>query len=292
MRCGVAAVQADVSLDDKWDPDKRSASIDPYTRFTREAGTGGADLVVWAETAIPAYVRFDRELMDWVRDLANEQDVWLYTGFPDARRAEDGEVEKFNSSGLFNTRGILVDRYAKHHLLPIGEAMPFTRFFPALARIDVGQAEWTPGPPPQVMTGDVAGEDFSFSGLICFESILGRLARGSVRRGSTCLMVLTNDGWFGETAGPRQHTALALLRAAECNVPLVRCANNGISLICDHRGRVQGRLGLGRDGLVLAPVTPGSGGTLFVRLGPWPLIAFLMLFVLGMLLRPVAAGKD
>ncbi len=297
----ISAIQADVSLDEKWDPARRDATTVPYTELTRQAAadssgdsSGGpaAGLVVWAETAIPAYVRYDRDLMDWVRDLARDQHIWLYTGFPDARRNEQNVVEKFNSSGLFNDRGILVDRYAKHHLLPIGEAMPFTRYFPALARIDVGQAEWTPGPPPNVMTAQLPDGPLAFSGLICFESILGRLARRAVGRGSTCLVVLTNDGWFGQTAGPRQHTALALLRAAESNVPLVRCANNGISLICDTRGRVLDRLGLGHKGVVSAAVTPGSGGTLFVRLGIWPLVVFLLVFGLAVLARPDAPRKD
>lgn len=285
----VAAVQADVSLDVKWDPARLDATTAPYARFTEEAATGGARFVVWAETALPAYVRYDRDLMEWVRDLVKGNGVWLYTGFPDAQREPDGALSKFNSSGLFNAQGLLVDRYAKHHLLPIGEAMPFTRFFPALARIDVGQAEWAPGPPPSVMRAVVGGDSLSFSGLICFESILGRQARQSVRLGSRCLVVLTNDGWFGRTAGPRQHAALARLRAAECGVPLIRCANNGISLICDDRGRLLDRLDLGRAGVVRADITPGTGRTLFVRLGNAPLLFFLLLWSVLVLALP---GKD
>jgi apolipoprotein N-acyltransferase len=282
----VAAVQADVALADKWDKDKLAATVDPYTRLTQEAVAGGAQLVVWAETAIPAYVRYDRELMDWVRDLAREQNIFIYTGFPDAQREADGTVSKFNSSGLFNRQGTLVDRYAKYHLLPIGEAMPFTRYLPFLAKIDVGQAEWAPGAPPQVLKLSDDVGPFPFSGLICFESILGRLARDSVRQGSGCLIVLTNDGWFGKTAGPMQHAALARMRAAECGVPLIRCANNGISLITDERGRVLDSLPLGRAGVVEAELKAGAGGTLFVRFGNTPLVLFLLGWTLLILMLP------
>lgn len=285
----VAAVQADVSLDVKWDPTRLEATTEPYTRLTNEAGAQGARFVVWAETAVPAYLRYDRDLMDWVRDLVKDNGIWLYTGFPDAQREPDGLLSKFNSSGLFNPQGLLVDRYAKHHLLPIGEAMPFTRYFPALAKVDVGQAEWTPGPLPNVMRAVVGPDTLSFSGLICFESILGRQARQLVRLGSGCLVVLTNDGWFGRTAGPRQHAALARLRAAECGVPLIRCANNGISLICDDRGRILDRLDLGVQGVVRADIAPGRGGTLFVRLGNGPLLFFLLLWAVLVLVLP---GKD
>ena len=92
-------------------------------------------------------------------------------------------------------------------------------------------------------------------------------------------MVLTNDGWFGETAGPRQHTKMALLRAAECSVPMVRCANNGISLICDEKGYVLDELELGRRGFVMAELLPGSGRTAYVRWGAWPLFWLLLIWV-------------
>lgn len=282
----VAAVQADVPLTDKWDKTKRSATIDPYTELTQEAASAGAEFVVWAETAVPAYVRFDKDLLKWVRNQARENQVFLYTGFPDAQRDPDGEVEKFNSSGLFDPQGTLLDRYPKHHLLPIGEAMPFTKYIPALAKIDVGQAEWTPGPIPNILTAALPQGDLNFSSLICFESILGRLARDSVQRGSRCLIVLTNDGWFGKTAGPRQHAALAQIRAAECSVPLIRCANNGISLICNERGQVLDSLDLGIKGVVRADIVPGAGATLFVRWGHWPVVAFMLILTLLVLLRP------
>lgn len=287
----VAAVQANVSLEEKWDPAQLDASVDPYTELTIAAADAGAELVVWAETAVPAYLRYDRDLMNWVRDLTREKEIWLFTGFPDADRDSAGTMEKFNSSGLFNPRGTLTARYAKHHLLPIGEAMPFTRFFPFLKGIDVGQAEWTPGAPPEVMEVLVGEAQLNFSTLICFESILGRMARQSVRGGSQCLVVLTNDGWFGQTAGPRQHAALALMRSAECGVPLVRCANNGISLICDSRGQTVDQLGLGRKGLVQATVAAGSGGTLFVRFGTVPLICLLFLWTVWVLFLPGREGR-
>ena len=288
----VAAVQANVSLDEKWDPAMLNATTEPYAELTKEAAADGAQFIVWAETAIPAYVRYDRDLMNWVRDLARDQKIFLFTGFPDAQRHPDGKLEKFNSSGLFDPQGTLTDRYPKHHLLPIGEAMPFTRYFPFLAGVDVGQAEWTPGPVPNIMSADLGGQVFRFSGMICFESILGRLARDSVRQGSTCLLVLTNDGWFGETAGPRQHAALARMRAAECQVPLIRCANNGISLICDDRGRVLDSLGLGREGFVRAAIVPGTGGTLFVRFGNTPLLIFLLGWTILVLLFPRKEGTN
>jgi apolipoprotein N-acyltransferase len=274
----VAAVQADVNLEDKWQDARIDSTKIPYARFTAEAADAGAEFIVWAETAIPAYLRYDTPLLNWTRTVVRGSDAYLYTGFPDAERQPDGELRKYNSSGLFAPDGALLDRYAKHHLLPIGEAMPFTRYFPFLAQVDVGQAEWSPGDKPVPQRLELANGTFDFSGLICFESVFSGLARESVRAGSQCLVVLTNDGWFGQTAGPRQHTALARMRAVECGVPVIRCANNGISLVADENGRVLDSLDLGNRGYVRAEIQPGTAATLFAKWGNRPLLIFLLVW--------------
>ncbi len=274
----VAAVQADVALAVKWVDAKIDSTKIPYAALTRQAAETGAEFVVWAETAVPAYLRYDKSLLDWARHLVRDTGVWLYTGFPDADRGPDGKVRTYNSSGLFSPDGRILDRYAKHHLLPIGESMPFTSIFPFLANLDVGQAEWTPGDLPQPMTVMTDQGSFRFSGLVCFESIFSHLARQSVRRGSQCLVVITNDGWFGESAGPRQHTWLARLRAVETGVPVIRCANNGISFICAADGRILDQLELGRRGIVRAAIRPGDGRTMYVAYGAWPLCGFLVIW--------------
>lgn len=272
----VAAVQANVDLEDKWIDARIDSTKIPYSQLTAEAAGQGAEFIVWAETAVPAYLRYDIPLLNWTRGVVRDAGAYLYTGFPDAERQPDGELRKYNSSGLFSPDGSLLDRYAKHHLLPIGEAMPFTRYIPVLAKLDVGQAEWTPGDRPVPQRVELPGGSFDFSGLICFESVIGGLARGSVRAGSQCLVIVTNDGWFGETAGPRQHAALARLRAVECGVPVIRCANNGISLVADSDGELLDSLDLGRRGFVQAVIEPGNGDTLYVKWGQWPLLIFLL----------------
>jgi len=180
----VAAIQADVSLTVKWNKSFIDSTKIPYTSLTEQAGAEGAELIVWAETAVPAYVLYDAELLQWLRDTVVASGAWLYTGFPGANRGPDGEVRTYNSSGLFDPRGARRDRYAKHHLLPIGEYMPFQSIFPFLAKIDVGQAEWTAGQPPMPMNVELATGGFRISSMICFESASGYLARDAVRRGS------------------------------------------------------------------------------------------------------------
>jgi apolipoprotein N-acyltransferase len=282
----VAAIQADVALADKWVDAKIDSTLIPYGALTAAAAADGAEFVVWAETAVPDYLRHRKPLLDWARAVVTGAEVYLYTGFPDADRGLDGKVRTYNSSGLFAPDGSLIDRYAKYHLLPIGEAMPFTRYISALAKLDVGQAEWTPGSKPVPMTAAWPGREFHFSGLICFESIFSHLGRAAVRDGSQALVVITNDGWFGKSAGPLQHAAMARMRAVENGVPVIRCANNGVSFICDGRGRILDSLGLGRRGVVAADIVPGGGQTLYVRYGAWPVGGYLILGAAVVLLAP------
>jgi apolipoprotein N-acyltransferase len=236
-------------------------------------------LAVWAETAVPEYLIHTPALLTWVRHTAQDNHVAIFLGYPHATLAAGGgDPLRYNGAGLFRADGRLEDFYAKFHLLPFGEKMPFSAVVPAISRVDFGQAEWTPGALPTPMILKTPGGDYRLSGLICFESIFPGLSRVAVRRGAELLVNITNDGWFGVTAGPRQHAELARLRAAECGVPLVRCANNGISFVTDARGKIVARAGLRQRAIVAAEVTPGPGGTLFVRWGSRPVWAVLILW--------------
>jgi len=86
--------------------------------------------------------------------------------------------------------------------------------------------------------------------LICYESIFGEFSGEFVRNGANLLCVMTNDGWWGNTDGHRQHLALARLRAIEFRRDLLRSANTGISATINQRGDILDSLGWDRRGLV------------------------------------------
>ncbi len=274
----VAAIQADVALSDKWVPAKRDSTLIPYTKFSRMAAADGADLLVWAETSIPAYLRYDRKLSSWVKGLADSLNVHMFVGHPEVLPGADGQHLRYNGSSLFDTAGVRIDGYRKHHLLPFGEVMPFQKLFPFLGQLDLGQAEWDLGQAPSPMAVVVAGDTLSFAALICYESCFAGLSRNAVLAGANALVNITNDGWFGHTAGPVQHGEMARLRAAECGVPLIRCANNGVSFITDDRGNKTVELGLGQRGVVVDDVVLSRRSTAFVRYGSQPVWIGLMVW--------------
>ena len=120
-----------------------------------------------------------------------------------------------------------------------------------------------------------------FSPLICYEAIFpGEVVAEDAPPGERpqWLLNITNDAWFGHTAGPYQHFQAARLRAVEEGMPLVRAANTGISAVVDSYGRIVGWLGLGEIGVLDAPLPPAlTAPTPMARLGGWTLAILLLL---------------
>ena len=118
--------------------------------------------------------------------------------------------------------------------------------------------------------------------LICYESIFAEEI-GSER--PRFLLLVTNDAWFGNWAGPQQHLSLARLRAIEQGLPMVRSANTGISAMIDGKGRILASLPLNDAGAIDVPLPPALPPTLYAQIGDWPVLVLLGLLALWALLR-------
>lgn len=212
------------------------------------AGIDAFNLVVWPESAFPFYLN---ERPDMVAALAEllPSGTTLLSG---AARYEDGVGDQptrfFNSILVIDEDGAVLDAYDKVHLVPFGEYLPFQS---TLESLGLRQLTGLPG-------GFAAGERLQtltladappFGPLICYEIIFPGAAVEAGFRPSWLLNV-TNDAWYGDTPGPRQHFHQARLRAVEEGLPLVRAANTGISAIVDASGRVVASLGVGSAGVV------------------------------------------
>ena len=266
-----ALVQANTPREVKWKEGYEGIVIGDLLARTREAARHEPDLVVWPETAAPVLILWRPELADSVSRTVRELGHWVLVGTLDARILPDRSVESYNAAILYDPRGIPVQRYYKVRLVPFSERMPFTRRLPWLNALNFGQSDFSPGREPNLF--EAGGTRFSV--LICFESIFPELARRWVAGGSRYLVNITNDFWFGRSAGPVQHADMAILRAVENRTPLVRCANSGISFVVDPWGRVSHRTGLFVEALPVVEVGPGRGGTFYTRYGDWLLWVLL-----------------
>jgi len=263
----VALVQPDISSEEKWDAAHQEKSIRTLARLSREAAeqVPKPALLVWPETALPFYVRLEAPKLELLFDLIQELNVPLLAGYPDATFSLSGGVITHNAAGLILPSRTIAAQYEKIHLVPFGERIPFQGLLPFLGKIDLGQAEWTPGTKPVIFPLKNA----SFGALICFESIFPELARDYAVDGARLFVNITNDEWFGPTAAPRQHADMAILRCVEEDLGMARCANTGISMIIDPLGRVTQSSPLFHEAVLTGEVEMGGPPTLFRQWGDW-----------------------
>jgi apolipoprotein N-acyltransferase len=126
--------------------------------------------------------------------------------------------------------------------------------------------------------------------LICYEAIFPQDLRRTER--PVAIVHLTNDAWFGAGAGPRQHLALARLRAAESGLPVLRAANTGISAAIDARGAVTAMLALGAEGHLDAPLPAALPATPYLATGDWPALLITLLGLFAVAARRRGKGLD
>jgi apolipoprotein N-acyltransferase len=263
----VALIQPNISSEEKWDAAHQEKSIVTLGRLSHDAAAQvpKPDLLVWPETSLPFYVRLEAPKLERLFDMIQEMNVPLLAGYPDATFSLSGGVITYNAAGLILPSRMIASQYEKIHLVPFGERIPFQEMLPFLGKIDLGQAEWTPGVKPVIFPLAKA----PFGVLICFESIFPGLARDYGVDGATFLVNITNDEWFGPTAAPRQHADMAVVRCVEQDLGMARCANTGISMIIDPRGRVRQETPLFHEAVLTGDVELGDRTTLFRQWGDW-----------------------
>jgi apolipoprotein N-acyltransferase len=278
-------VQPNLNQDAKFRPENRQDILDRYLELSDRAAapdrTGIADVthVIWPESAFPFLIQRDPESLARIA-AAFPAGKQLITGAARMETPVPGEAPRFFNSILTITAGPkLGDVYDKVHLVPFGEYLPgpldatlralrIRQFVSIPGGFTAGNRETqrimtVPGLPPIAAT-------------ICYEAIFpGAIVPGPTPSGPPpvpgLILNLTNDAWFGDTPGPRQHLAQARLRAVEEGLPLVRDANTGISAVVDPYGRVTASLPLGVEGVLDAGLPARiPGRTPYARFGDLP----------------------
>ncbi|MCK5555092.1 MAG: apolipoprotein N-acyltransferase, partial [Alphaproteobacteria bacterium] len=183
----------------------------------------------------------------------------------------------YNSVTVLDKKAKILNTYNKHHLVPFGEYIPFrnilnmTPIASGIARI----GDFTRGAGVSSLYIDSLPKP---SPLICYEAIFPNEVANHNDRPDWLLNV-TNDAWYGKTAGPHQHFEIARVRTIEEGLPLVRSANTGISAVIDPLGRIIGIKPLGETGVVDALLPKALPPTPYSKTGD--ILFFLMLTLLA-----------
>jgi apolipoprotein N-acyltransferase len=293
----VALVQPSIPQTAIWDPAENAFRFQQLLKLSELALAEKPDILVWPEAAVPSQFRWDTNRYDGltVREsiirLAQQHQVWLIFGADDAEPSGD-KVNFYNSAFAVSPEGKLSAAYRKRQLVMFGEYVPLSRVLPFLKDFTQVYGEFTPGTAPIPFKLDSLGVTTTV--LICFEDLFPHLAREYVSLDTDFLLNLTNNGWFGESAAHWQHAVGAVFRAVENGLPLVRCANNGLSCWIDPQGALHevffsgGSKDIYRAGYKIAhiPVLKGQKRSLtfYTRHGDvfgWACVAFTAAFPLA-----------
>ena len=279
-------VQGAVAQSLKWRPGARRPILLRYAALTRSDGFDGITHVIWPETALP----YRLQTRHAVVAVAGDVRKLLLAAIP-ARGVlitganRDVGPDTWNSIQVVDRSGKPVSTYDKHHLVPFGEYVPARAFLGRIGveRIAHGRRDYAFGPGPRSIAVPGAPDA---SPLICYEAIFPAEAVGETRPG--WLLNLTNDAWFGNSAGPHQHFAAARLRTIEQGLPMVRAANTGISAVVDPYGRATDQLPLGARGVLDAALPKVRPATVYARYGD---LVFLLLLLAIAALARIAPGS-
>ena len=254
----VVLVQGNILQGQKSD---RAAYIDAFKRHLALTETGvqqaqsagGQTVVVWPETASPFLMDSDPNARAAVAESA------AGPAFIGAIHFDENNHPRNSLVAVYGP-GPVTGIYDKHHLVPFGEYIP--NWLPIPVKLLPG-SPLAPGYGPKTLR--IPGVPPA-GALICYEAIFpGEIVDQSDR--PDWLVNVTNDSWFGNSTGPRQHLAAVRARAVEEGLPILRAANTGITAGFDAKGRELGRLEMGEEGVLLVHLPGALPPTLFARCG-------------------------
>ncbi len=256
----VVLIQPNIQQKEKWRPENRARIINKMFSLSRQSLSSKPDLIVWPEAALPLLLEKEPLIYNELQEFTGINQTGLMLGSPRLISRPDSTKKKlFNSIFLISpTQPTQI--YNKIKLVPYGEFTPLTTIFPFISKIVPG-LDYSSG--NNVHNFDFKG--FKIAPSVCFEGVFPTFTARFFAVGANLLINLTNDAWFGNSPGPRQHLMNIRLRALENRCTICRCANTGISAIITPDGRITQQLPLNQAGIITATVTGRQKPTFYAR---------------------------
>jgi len=264
----VALVQGAVPQSMKWAPGQRERTLELYAGLT--APHLGADIVVWPEAALPALERDIRGFLESLHAAARARGTDVVMGL---LRRDPVTGDYYNAMAVF---AATEQWYYKRRLVPFGEFFPV----PAAVRqwmrlMNLPYSDFASGAPDQPPLS-AAGE--ALAPTICYEDAYAS-EQLALARGSTLLVNVTNDAWFGDSTAPHQHLDISRMRSLETGRPMLRATNDGVTALIAHDGALIGQLPQFKPGVLAGTVEPRVGLTPYARSGNAPVLVLAFVAV-------------
>lgn len=283
QQLSVLLVQGNIKQDLRWAPEQEWPTMLKYLDLTRPELTAH-QLVIWPEAAVPRLEPLAQDFLENLDKSAFYSNTAIVTGIIDYRQ-QTGEAwnnlivlgkttADANSGHYFYGHS---NRFSKHHLLPIGEFVPFESFLRQLAPIfDLPMSSFNRG---TYVQPNLIANGFHLLPAICFEIAFPAQIRANMTTDTQILLTVSNDAWFGDSIGPHQHLQIAQMRALEFGRPVVRATNNGITATIDASGEIRQRAPQFTEAILSDQLPLTLGDTPYNKLGNKPLFSLTALLL-------------
>ncbi|WP_299490869.1 apolipoprotein N-acyltransferase [uncultured Shewanella sp.] len=249
-----------------------------------------ADLIIWPEAAIPAPEYLVEDFLSNANRVANLNNSAILTGII-SQQGDDfynslivlgNHNKKTQMQADYQGNG--VNEYKKHHLLPIGEFVPFEALLRPLAPFfNLPMSSFARGAYQQP---NLTALGYHILPAICYEIAFPEQVRANFSNDTNLLLTISNDAWFGRSNGPLQHMEIAQMRAVELGRPLLRATNTGVTAIVNEKGVITKKLPQFETGVLTAKVPLLTGMTPFAHWGEWPILLLSgMFFMIALSIR-------
>lgn len=281
----VSLIQGNIPQDLKWLTEYQIETLKIYANLT--STEWDRDLVLWPESSIPM---FQTEAVGFINEMvkmANETDTTWVTGIPYKDEAAfDASTDKYPPfyNSVIALGADAEGLYKKQRLVPFGEYIPFEGLLDILPNLAGSQdiMSYSRGSDKQA---PLRVRGHNLGSAICYEVAYPDTTRKNAI-GTDFLLTISNDAWFGTSAGPLQHLQMVQMRALENGRWFMRATNTGVTAIIDHKGHIVERAPQFERTVLRGEVQARVGNTPFMRFGQYPI-----LFIIALLLVLSYFGK-
>lgn len=274
--------------------------INKLIALSQQQADANTRLIIWPETALPIGVWQDQlttvpmyqAVFDFTKShpqLTLQTGIETYKNYglekatKTAKKIEGANTyyDAFNAAISVKANEPILF-YNKSKLVPGVETLPDFLLWLSAIFEKFGGTTGGYGHDKEATAFKVHGNPYITAPIICYESIYGEYTTSYVNKGANLLTIMTNDGWWGKTAGHRQHLQYAKLRAIENRKWVARSANTGISAVIDNTGTIVASKGWNETGIIKYNIPSSGSTTFYTRYGD--LLFHLSAFLTGALL--------
>ncbi|MFC3152141.1 apolipoprotein N-acyltransferase [Litoribrevibacter euphylliae] len=278
----VTLMQGNIPQEKKWQKEYRPVSLSTYRQLNRNVDS---DLIIWPETAIPY---FKHQVSDWLAETERQlkPHQGLITGLPYYDPNSPAETPVLHNSiiGLGSASG----QYHKQKLVPFGEYVPLQDILRGLIQFfNLPMSNFRPGPseqPPLKLQG------MNLLPAICYEIAYPEFIASNMQfedQQQDLIITISNDAWFGDSIGPKQHLQIAQMRALENSRYVLRATNTGLTAVIDEKGIITYSMPDFVSGGLNATATTHQGLTPYSQWLNYPLLVLIVLILVGINLFPI-----